>query len=220
LQGIYKITNKVNGHCYVGQSIDIDNRIKSHIVTIDNTNAPSYNYPLYRAIRKHGIKNFEFEVLEIVPQEDDLTARELYWYKKLKPEYCQIDPKRNISYVNKPVYMIEPLTLKILNRFESIRKAQRYLNVDRSKISDVCLGKKIKSLGYHWCFVNDYHEGWKPKETNSRIKVLVINNETKEERQYESVHSAAIDLGINKQRIYDAIHGVTQNPRGWSFKKI
>jgi len=29
--GIYKFTNKINGHSYIGQSIDIEKRKKSHI---------------------------------------------------------------------------------------------------------------------------------------------------------------------------------------------
>jgi hypothetical protein len=220
MQGIYKITNKINGHCYVGQSIDIENRFKTHINTVYNKNQTSYKYPIYRAMRKHGIENFEFEVLEIVPQLDDLTSREMYWYKKLDPEYCQIDPVRTVSYVSKAVYMIEPLTLKILNRFNSIREAERYLGTSKTKISDVCNNHHIKALGYHWCFVDNYSEDWKPKETDTRIRVLVINKKTNEEHRYESVHAASKDLNINKQRIYDAIHGVTKKPRDWIFKKI
>ena len=30
LTGIYKITNKINGHLYIGQSIDIENRWTRH----------------------------------------------------------------------------------------------------------------------------------------------------------------------------------------------
>lgn len=28
--GIYKITNKINGHCYIGKSIDLKERLQEH----------------------------------------------------------------------------------------------------------------------------------------------------------------------------------------------
>jgi len=220
LQGIYKITNKVNDHCYVGQSIDIENRFKTHINVLHNKNQATYNYPLYRAMRKYGINNFEFEVLEIVMQEDDLTRREMYWYEKLEPEYCQIDPAKSISYVSKSVHMIDTDSLKILKTFNSIREAQRYLNVKTSKISDVCLGKRTKALNYHWCFTDDYSEDWKPKMSQNKIGVLAINKHTKEETKYDSIQSAANDLGVNYRKVFEAVHGITKNTRDWYFKKI
>ena len=30
MQGIYKITNKINGHCYIGSSVDIKKRWRAH----------------------------------------------------------------------------------------------------------------------------------------------------------------------------------------------
>ena len=62
--GIYKITNKMNGKSYVGQSIDIKTRWRNHCSTAYNPNEHSYNNPLYRAIRKYGIENFSFEILK------------------------------------------------------------------------------------------------------------------------------------------------------------
>lgn len=58
--GIYKITNLINGHCYIGQSIDIQRRWIKH----RNYPLKSSNYPLYRAFEKYGIQNFNFEILE------------------------------------------------------------------------------------------------------------------------------------------------------------
>lgn len=55
--GIYKITNNINRHCYIGQSIDITTRWRRHRESLKD-------YPLYRAFRKYGIENFSFEVLE------------------------------------------------------------------------------------------------------------------------------------------------------------
>ena len=64
--GIYKITNKINGHSYIGQSIDIERRWKKHI----NFPKENSNYPLYRAFVKYGIENFNFEILKICDKKD------------------------------------------------------------------------------------------------------------------------------------------------------
>ena len=49
--GIYKITNNINGKCYIGQSINIKQRWKGHKKDAFRIVWPYYNYPLYRAIR-------------------------------------------------------------------------------------------------------------------------------------------------------------------------
>lgn len=62
--GIYKIENKVNGHAYVGQSINIEKRWKAHKESAFTETSACYDYPLSRAFRKYGIDNFSFEVQE------------------------------------------------------------------------------------------------------------------------------------------------------------
>ena len=74
--GIYKITNKINHKCYIGQSVNINKRWNAHINQFNNIDV--YNYPLYRAFRKYGLENFSFEVIETCPR-DKLNEREKYW---------------------------------------------------------------------------------------------------------------------------------------------
>ena len=76
--GIYKITNLINGKVYIGQSVNIEKRFIAHKNTAFNPNYVGYNYPLYRAIRKYGIDNFSFEVLEECLV-DELNTKEI-WY--------------------------------------------------------------------------------------------------------------------------------------------
>lgn len=87
--GIYKITNKLNGHSYIGQSTNIEHRWKAH----KNT----YNWeretrkPLYLAFKKYGIENFSFEVIEQCSS-DMLNNREKFWidyYNTYKNGYNQ-----------------------------------------------------------------------------------------------------------------------------------
>lgn len=83
--GIYCIVNLINNKRYVGQSINIENRIRSHIKTSKQNNCNSINNPLYRAIRKHGIINFETEVLEECSV-SELNGKEVFWIKELKTQ--------------------------------------------------------------------------------------------------------------------------------------
>jgi group I intron endonuclease len=100
MQGIYKITNKINGKCYIGQSVDIAKRWREHSVWAFNPKRPEYEYPLYRAIRKYGIESFAFEIIEQVKVRDQLTPKEVYCF--LKPDYNQVLPTESpINDINK-----------------------------------------------------------------------------------------------------------------------
>lgn len=72
--GIYKITNKVNGHSYIGQSIDIERRWSQH----KRFPVKDSKYPLYQAFYKYGLDNFIFEIIELC-QPEDLNKRETYY---------------------------------------------------------------------------------------------------------------------------------------------
>lgn len=78
--GIYKITNLVNQKSYIGQSVNIDKRLKEHINDAFNPNRKEYNYPLSRAYRKYGVENFSKEVLCICSKEE-LNKKEEYYIK-------------------------------------------------------------------------------------------------------------------------------------------
>ena len=85
--GIYKITNKINGHAYIGQSVNIQKRLTKH----KHYEQEDSHYPLYRAFQKYGIENFLFEILEECTI-DELDNREIYWiqyYDTFKNGYNQ-----------------------------------------------------------------------------------------------------------------------------------
>ena len=86
--GIYKITNLINGHCYIGQSRNIKQRWKDHRSRAFNISSEQYEYPLYRAFRKYGLENFSFEILEKCSLEE-LNEKESLWIRKIKPAYNQ-----------------------------------------------------------------------------------------------------------------------------------
>ena len=61
--GIYKWENLINHKCYIGQSIDLNKRIAHHFSNIKNG---KYDNPLYRAINKYGLENFDVAIIEVL----------------------------------------------------------------------------------------------------------------------------------------------------------
>ena len=77
--GIYRITNKINGHMYIGLSKNIEKRIKDHFSHgLEGKRKDDLSKPLYRAFKKYGLENFEWDILEEC-SETDLKEKEIYW---------------------------------------------------------------------------------------------------------------------------------------------
>lgn len=81
ITGIYKIVNKLNNKIYIGKSKNIETRIKRHKNDYKWTN--TY---LYYAMRKYGVENFDFEIVEEC-NESELNDREIYWIDYYKSFY-------------------------------------------------------------------------------------------------------------------------------------
>lgn len=79
--GIYKITNLINWRSYIGQSVNIHKRFIAHKSAATNPKNKSYDFPLYKAMRKYGIENFSFEVLEEC-NVSELDEKEIYYIAK------------------------------------------------------------------------------------------------------------------------------------------
>ena len=75
--GIYKITRLKTGEIYIGKSTDVKKRWTEHCKTAYGVGTIAHSI-LHTTIKKDGIENFTFELLEEVPK-DKLTEREKYW---------------------------------------------------------------------------------------------------------------------------------------------
>lgn len=82
MTGIYMIKNKINGNCYVGQSVDIYKRWMDH----KTPSKRSKGLVLGRALSRYGCDNFEFIVLEKCDAKA-LNEREIHYISSLKPAY-------------------------------------------------------------------------------------------------------------------------------------
>lgn len=78
--GIYAIFNKINGKVYIGKSIDIHARIKSHITALNKKKLKQENQHFIGAWHKYNQSSFGYVVLEFCKIEN-LAQQELYFMK-------------------------------------------------------------------------------------------------------------------------------------------
>lgn len=76
--GIYVIRNTINNKVYVGKSVNIYIRMKTHITNL-NRSVKDENIHLINSWHKYGSENFEYFVVEYLETEELLSERELYW---------------------------------------------------------------------------------------------------------------------------------------------
>lgn len=80
LAKIYKMTNRINGFVYVGQTmLSLDGRIESHLKRMRDEKDIR---PLYLDMREHGIDNFDIEIIDECFERHKFIVEE-HWYKQL-----------------------------------------------------------------------------------------------------------------------------------------
>lgn len=167
---IYKITNKVNGKSYIGQTrYTIEFRWKQHQHKKDNTY-------FYNAIHKYGVENFSIEILEECNIED-LNSREIFYIAK----YDTFNNGYNLTIEgdgNRKLLLDDSyneIKELYLSGFSSNKIATLY-RVDKASITKILrsLGVKIRSNKLsinHQEFlelVKDYQSGYSLNELSKR----------------------------------------------------
>jgi hypothetical protein len=152
---IYKHTNKINGKCYIGQTCQEPEKRWGK----NGNGYKNKHKKFWRAIQKYGWDNFIHEIIY-----SDLTAEEANKLERqLIEEYNSIKNGYNISEggSNNPkhlraIYQLD-CNKNILAVYNCITDAERALNVKRSHIVECCKGTLRKSLGFYWCYIEDYN---------------------------------------------------------------
>jgi group I intron endonuclease len=84
--GVYCLINKINGHSYVGSSINLASRMKNYLNNAFLKNRQNINMPIVKALLKYGQSNFTLLILEHVDPES-LIIRETYFITSIVPYY-------------------------------------------------------------------------------------------------------------------------------------
>ena len=146
--GIYKITNKINQKCYIGQSIDIKRRWRSH-----KNDAAKIDYPLYLAFHKYGIENFSFEVIEECDR-DKLNEREIYWIEYYNSYYQGYNQTLGGNAFSHIVKISDEDLFIILDLLKNTNVTQKQIaenfGVGEDTISEINNGKTRVVKGYDY----------------------------------------------------------------------
>ena len=143
MKGIYKITNP-NNKIYIGQSTNIDNRIKRY----KNLQCEG-QHKLYNSIKKYGWDNHSFEIIEIVEDETKLVERETYWKIYFNVLHspslcCKIDGKGGKSSKE----TCEKLSESIKTYWDTLSNEQYKKRIKNHKPSSESINKiKLKLSG-------------------------------------------------------------------------
>lgn len=146
---IYKITNKINGKVYIGQTTKtLQHRKQQHLQCVTN----GLNRHLYNAMRKYGVENFEFEEVCHTNSKSELN----YLEAKFITEYDSVRNGYNMGYGGDNNVMFsdevktkhdiimrtEEVRLKISKSMTEYRKNNPFTLEHRKKISDKMKGNQ------------------------------------------------------------------------------
>ena len=139
---IYKITNKVNGKSYIGQTIqNVKERFYQHCAT--KCSQAVLNMVIHKAITKYGKSNFTIEVIEEV-ESANLNDRERYWiryYDSYNNGYNSTEGGQDGIKLFKNLD-----TESIVREYKSgksLREIGRLFNVDKQTIKDLLVRNNI-----------------------------------------------------------------------------
>lgn len=199
---IYKITNKVNKKVYIGQTRNpIKYRWQHHLYKGKNPDKPDTDYPLYRAMRKYGLGNFEISVVEEI-DDDLLDERECYWIQQensLTPNgyNCDLGGK-GVSRFNH-----EELLKYYLNEAnENASETARKFGCSLSTVLKILENENLEGQGkYQKIYQISLKDGSVIKEFNSLV----------EARQ---------SLNIGKTQLWNAVNNKVKSAGGYAWCKI
>ena len=232
---IYKITNKVNGKSYIGQTtqpsiqIRYNQHIKSAISNKDNSMA------LPRAIRKYGIENFEIcelhkiqskskeELLSIL---NDLEIKSIKQYQTLITQngYNITLGGNNVTQKSKTMVDKYSTDGDFIDSYESAIDACRYNSIPENgyrNILSCCSGKKRIAYGYVWRYSNEpFNQHHTRKNIIKTIPIDVYDLAGNFICSFEDIHDAIgiLDEIYSVQEIKNCCKGIKSCYKRYIFR--
>ena len=230
---IYKITNRVNGKVYIGQTVqDFERRycIKGEGVErvylrhkMLKEYGYGYNKHLLESFEKYGVDNFELnKYFDFAFSRDELNIKEVMWinyYNSYRNGYNNnLGGKGNSGFdglkgINNPsgrkIVQIS-LNGEFIREWDYIVEVENSLGILRSDICGVCSGDKKSAGGFMWRYVEDYNKDIQPykKETNA-IPVIQLSLDGKYIDRFNSI----IEAGKRTRLDYKSISGACSSNR-------
>lgn len=127
---IYKVTNKVNGKFYIGQTkMRLGSRWSKH----KQDAREGKGWVLASAIRKYGVESFSVEVIEQCNSKDELNHAEIRLISTMKPEYNSCAGGGGVG---------SP-TEEVRKKISAARLGKKISEETRRRMSDAQKGRKL-----------------------------------------------------------------------------
>ena len=166
---IYKITNKINGKIYIGQTImPIKNRMYKHYSQARTGKAIT---GIDAAIRKYGEDNFEVEQLVECPNED-LNQQEQFYISKYKSFENGYNLTIGGQYTTTSLNIDIEKAIKKYNELQSVEETARYFNCCTETVSRLLKANGIEIKRH--LNLDNLKNGIKFKEGDNTKKVRII----------------------------------------------
>lgn len=177
---IYKITNKINGKIYIGQTTQtIESRWREH-KKCSKLNS-KMGYALYRAMNKYSIDNFTIEKVEKC-EIDKLNEREVYWIDFYDSFNSDKGYNLTLGGGGKKVHNLdENLVLKQFEELDNVTEVAKIYGCANNVIREILIKHKVHIKG--------------PTERGFSVDRYSLNDKFLE--HYESLHEASIWIKNN-----------------------
>lgn len=176
MKGIYKFTNKINNKVYIGQSQNLEERYKAHKRNQMKMNLSSYNTKFYRALRKQGFENFDYEILEFSDSfsKEDLDEKEINYIKEQNSQAngYNIQEGGGLSAVPRKLSKEDIAEIKtlLLNRDIPFKEIANKYQIEESMVSLINWGKAWSNIGENIFPIRDVSIQLNKGENNPNAK--------------------------------------------------
>lgn len=200
--GIYCWTNYLNGKTYVGSGINLAKRLTSYY----NRNELNRNpRPITESLLKYGYHNFTLDILEYC-SEDKLIEREQFYLNILVPEYNILKYANSLLGFKHSKETIEKLKERVISSehkelLSLVHKGKVVSQETKNKLASATTNYKKDNPLTPEALANI------KAKTIARegVSVSVLNNKTKELKEFTTQTEAGQFLGITRQAIHNAI---------------
>lgn len=170
-QGIYKITDKTNGKCYIGQAQNILNRWSGHL-----QKESAEKMLISQIIQEKGYHNFTFEIVELIDDSSKLDEAEIKWiayYNSFYDGYNETKGGQQHYLGQKLYFNLEELVeYWDTHPYETTRTVANVFNIHHTTVQKI-----LKQYGREF--------------NHSKRRVTILNKETNETKDFQNCADAA-----------------------------
>lgn len=177
---IYCFTNLINKKQYIGSSCSINpqRRYNQHLYWVNHPDTKKGQYPLYCAIRKYGLENFSYTVLEYISDDiSEIQVREIE--KEYLLKYNTLVPNGYNQTLDTQHPLNNPMTYQKMKEtkrnnakqvaeiddnnqikeiWRSIADCAEQTGYNEKHIADCCRGKRKTTGNKRFCWINENQE--------------------------------------------------------------